>query len=177
MERINLILYITGVKSILLSSHAAKDCRLGQARTSMAGRVWAEHRNVSFPQVSLLDSTPWSNGDAQDRWGASPKVEGVCCACRHTGRWASRIEWRLAHSIQDLNWLEADEVPWWSWFCGMGNVTILFPYCSILLIVHSFRLLTWRGRGNACFINTAYFLVHSVSTFSLVDLSSNTLIS
>ena len=58
-----------------------------------------------------------------------------------------------------------------------GNVTILFPYRSILLIVHSCRLLTWRGRGSVCFLNTAYLLVHSPSTFSLVSLSSNVLIS
>ena len=58
-----------------------------------------------------------------------------------------------------------------------GNVTILFPYCSILLIVHSRRLLTWRGRGSVHFLNTAYLLVCSPSTFSLVDLSSDILIS
>ena len=55
-----------------------------------------------------------------------------------------------------------------------GNVTILFPYRSILLIIHSFHLLTWRGRDNVCFFNTAYLLVHSISTFSLVNLSSDT---
>ena len=58
-----------------------------------------------------------------------------------------------------------------------GNVTILFPYHSILLIVHSRRLLTWRGRGSVHFLNTTYLLVHSLSTFSLVDLSSDILIS
>ena len=26
-----------------------------------------------------------------------------------------------------------------------GNVTILFPFCSLFLIVHSFQLTTWRG--------------------------------
>ena len=56
-------------------------------------------------------------------------------------------------------------------------VTILFPYRSILLIVHSHRLLTWRGRGSVHFLNTAYLLVCSLSTFSLVDLSSDILIS
>ena len=55
----------------------------------------------------------------------------------------------------------------------MHTVMILFPYQSILLIVHSRRLLTWRGRGSACFLNTAYLLVCSPSTFSLVSLSSN----
>ena len=45
-----------------------------------------------------------------------------------------------------------------------GNVTILFPHRSTLLIVHSRRLLTWRGRGNALCSNTSYFLVHSLST-------------
>ena len=58
-----------------------------------------------------------------------------------------------------------------------GNVMILFPYCSILLIIHSFCLLTWRGRGNVRFLNTAYILVCSISTFSLVTLPSDTLIS
>ena len=58
-----------------------------------------------------------------------------------------------------------------------GNVTILFPYHSILLIVYSHCLLTWRGRGRAHSLNTAYLLVCSLSTFSLVDLSSDTLIS
>ena len=53
-------------------------------------------------------------------------------------------------------------------------VTILFPYHSILLIIHSFHLLTWRGRGNVCFLNTTYLLVCSFSTFSLVNLSSDT---
>ena len=48
-------------------------------------------------------------------------------------------------------------------------VMILFPYRSILLIVHSRRLLTWRGSVH--FLNTAYLLVHSSSTFSLVSLS------
>ena len=56
-----------------------------------------------------------------------------------------------------------------------GNVTILFPYHSILVIVHSHRLLTWRGRGNVLFFNTTYLLVHSLS--ALVNLSSDTLIS
>ena len=58
-----------------------------------------------------------------------------------------------------------------------GNVTILFSSCSVLLIVHSCRLLTWRGRGSVLFLNTAYLLVRSLSTFSLVDLSSDILIS
>ena len=58
-----------------------------------------------------------------------------------------------------------------------GNVTILFTYCSVLLIVHSRCLLTWRGRGSIHFLNTTYLLVHSLSTFSLVDLSSDILIS
>ena len=49
------------------------------------------------------------------------------------------------------------------------DVTILFPYQSILLIVHSRHLLTWRGRGS--FLNTAYLLARSSSTFSLVSLS------
>ena len=53
---------------------------------------------------------------------------------------------------------------------------ILFPYHSILLIIHSFHLLTLRGRGNVCFLNTTYLLVHSISTFSLVALPSDTLI-
>ena len=57
------------------------------------------------------------------------------------------------------------------------SVTILFPHHSILLIVHSCRLLTWRGRGSALFLNTAYLLVRNLSTFSLVDLSLDTLIS
>ena len=55
-----------------------------------------------------------------------------------------------------------------------GNVMILFPYCSILLIVHSRRLLTWRGSVH--FSNTAYLLVRSPSTFSLVNLSLDILI-
>ena len=55
------------------------------------------------------------------------------------------------------------------------SVTILFPYCSVLLIVHSRHLLTWRGSVH--FLNTAYLLVHSFSTFSLVNLSSDILIS
>ena len=54
------------------------------------------------------------------------------------------------------------------------SVTILFPYRSILLIVHSCRLLTWRGSVH--FSNTAYLLVHSPSTFSLVNLFSDVLI-
>ena len=58
-----------------------------------------------------------------------------------------------------------------------GNVMMLFPYRSILLIVHSRHLLTWRGRGSVHFLNTAYLLVHSPATFSLVSLSSNILIS
>ena len=56
-------------------------------------------------------------------------------------------------------------------------VTILFPYRSILVILHSHHLLTWRGRGSTLFLNTTYLLVHSFSTFSLVNLSSDTLIS
>ena len=56
-------------------------------------------------------------------------------------------------------------------------VTILFPHHSIFLIVHSFRLLTWRGRGNAHFLNTAYLLVHSLSSFSVLSLSLDTFIS
>ena len=58
-----------------------------------------------------------------------------------------------------------------------GNVTIIFPYCSILLIVHSCHILTWKGRGSVHFLNTAYLLVHSPSTFSLVSLSLDVLIS
>ena len=58
-----------------------------------------------------------------------------------------------------------------------GNVTILFPYQSILLIVHSHCLLTWRGRGSVHFLNTTYLLVCSPSTCSLVSLSSDILIS
>ena len=57
------------------------------------------------------------------------------------------------------------------------SVMILFPYRSILLIVHSRRLLTWRGRGSVTFLNTTYLLVHSSSTFSLVNLSLDVLIS
>ena len=56
-----------------------------------------------------------------------------------------------------------------------GNVTILFPYRSILLIIHSCRFLTWRGSVH--FLNTAYLLVRSSSTFSLVSLSLDVLIS
>ena len=56
-----------------------------------------------------------------------------------------------------------------------GNVTILFPYHSILLIFHSCCLLTWRG--SVCFLNAAYLLVRSSSTFSLVSLSLDVLIS
>ena len=56
-----------------------------------------------------------------------------------------------------------------------GNVTILFPYHSILVIVHLHHLLTWRGRGNVLFFNTTYLLVCSLS--ALVNLSSVTLIS
>ena len=48
-------------------------------------------------------------------------------------------------------------------------VTILFPYCSILLIIHSHCLPTWRGSVH--FLNIAYLLVRSSSTFSLVSLS------
>ena len=55
------------------------------------------------------------------------------------------------------------------------GVTILFPYRSILLIVHSRHLFTWRG--SVRFLNTAYLLVRSSSTFSLVSLSSDVLIS
>ena len=58
-----------------------------------------------------------------------------------------------------------------------GNVTILFPHCSILLVVHSQCLLTWRDRGSTLFLNTAYLLVRSLSTFSLIDLSLDVLIS
>ena len=58
-----------------------------------------------------------------------------------------------------------------------GFVTILFPYCSILLIVHSHYLLTWRGRGSTCFHNTAYLLVHGPSTFSLISIPLDILIS
>ena len=57
------------------------------------------------------------------------------------------------------------------------TVTILFPYRSILLIIHSRHLLTWRGRGSVHFLNTAYLLVRSLSTFSLISLSSDVLIS
>ena len=49
------------------------------------------------------------------------------------------------------------------------DVKILFPYRSILLIIHSHCFLTWRG--SVCFLNTAYLLVCSSSTFSLVSLS------
>ena len=49
------------------------------------------------------------------------------------------------------------------------SVTIHFPCRSILLIIHSHRFLTWRG--SVCFLNTAYLLIHSSSTFSLVSLS------
>ena len=55
----------------------------------------------------------------------------------------------------------------------MEPVMILFPYQSILLIVHSHHLLTWRGRGSVHFLNTTYLLVCSSSTFSLVSLSSD----
>ena len=54
-------------------------------------------------------------------------------------------------------------------------VMILFLYCSILLIVHFRHLLTWRGSVH--FLNNAYLLVHSSSTFSLVSLSLDILIS
>ena len=54
-------------------------------------------------------------------------------------------------------------------FIVIECVTILFPYCSILLIIHSHCFLTWRG--SVRFLNTAYLLVRSSSTFSLVSLS------
>ena len=47
---------------------------------------------------------------------------------------------------------------------------ILFPHHSIFLILHSFRLLTWRGRDNVCFLNITYLLVQSLSTFSVLPL-------
>ena len=50
-----------------------------------------------------------------------------------------------------------------------GNVTILFPYHSILLIIDSHCFLSWRG--SVRFLNTAYLLVHSSSTFTLGSLS------
>ena len=56
-----------------------------------------------------------------------------------------------------------------------GNVTILFPYHSTLLILDSRHLLTWRG--SVRFLDTAYLLVCSSSTFSLVSLSLDVLIS
>ena len=55
------------------------------------------------------------------------------------------------------------------------GVTILVPYRSILLTVHSRHLLTWRGSVH--FLNTVYLLVCSSSTVSLVNLSSDVLIS
>ena len=48
------------------------------------------------------------------------------------------------------------------------SVMIVFPFCSLFLIVHSFRLTTWKG--NQHFINTAYLFVSSSPFFSLLVL-------
>ena len=50
---------------------------------------------------------------------------------------------------------------------SLSIVMILFPHHSILLIIHSRCLLTWRGRGSVCFLNTTYLLTHRFSTFSV----------
>ena len=63
-----------------------------------------------------------------------------------------------------------------NWYVDPG-VTILFPYCSILIFIHSCCLLTWRGRGNGHFFNSTYLLLCSFSTFSLIDLSLDLVIS
>ena len=69
----------------------------------------------------------------------------------------------VGRSVEHQGHDEMREHAWWN------TVTILFPYHSILLIIHSHCFLTWRG--SVRFLNTAYFLVHSLSTFSLVSLS------
>ena len=70
-------------------------------------------------------------------------------------------------------WFTTGSVP-----CSLPHcVMILFPHRSILLIIHSRCLLTWRGRGSIHFLNTTYLLICSLSTFSLIDLSLDILIS
>ena len=50
-----------------------------------------------------------------------------------------------------------------------GNVTILFPYRSILLFIHTHCLLTWRGRRR--YTNTSVLFIHTSSSFCFFDLS------
>ena len=50
------------------------------------------------------------------------------------------------------------------------SVTILFPHYSILLFIHTHRLLTWRGRRHS-YINTSYLFICTLSSFCFLDLS------
>ena len=50
-----------------------------------------------------------------------------------------------------------------------GNVTVLFPYHSVLLFFHTQCLLTWRGRR--LYTNTAYLFFRTASSFCFFDLS------
>ena len=48
-------------------------------------------------------------------------------------------------------------------------VTVLFPHHSVLLFIHTHRLLTWRGRHH--YINTSFLFIHTLSSFCFFDLS------
>ena len=50
-----------------------------------------------------------------------------------------------------------------------GNVTILFPYHSVLLFIHTHCLLTWRGRRR--YTNTSFLFIRTSSSFCFFDLS------
>ena len=114
-------------------------------------------------------SIPWSNS-CQGGSFPSPgslKTLGYLVYCG--GSFCSTLSVACAKAVESVSFL----IWGWSSPSTHQSVTILFPYQSILLIVHSRHPLTWRGRDSVHFRNTTYLLVHSLSTFSLVSLSHN----
>ena len=102
---------------------------------------------------------------------------GAHLTCLHHNQFYQSVYWQNASPQHFLFWTAGHESSWNPQDSGHITiivhptlaVMILFPYCSILLIVHSCHLLTWRG--SVRFLNDAYLLVRSSSTFSLVSLS------
>ena len=112
-------------------------------------------------------SIPWSNSCRGGSFPSPGSLKTLAYLVYCGGSFCSTLSVACAKAVESVSFL----IWGWSSPSTHQSVTIIFPYQSILLIIHSHRLLTWRGSGSVHLRNTTYLLVHSPSTFSLVSLS------
>ena len=131
-----------------------------------APHQWRSSQSASPHAISFVTLPPCSPSSPKPCYctssGDSSSVKSACPVCLS----------HHPHHVHKCNnpkiW---DRSPAYSRCSTEGwliNVTILFPFHSLFLIVHFFCLTTWRG--NQYFINTSYLFISSSPFFSLLAL-------